>query len=585
MKKLLSLIIITSILISIGFDAHAQLKRKVLFLGNSYTDVNNLPQLIHDVAISAGDTLIYDKNAPGGYRLENHFNDVTSKAKIMAGGWDYVVLQGQSQEPITNSNAFLNAGIELYTLIKQYNTCAVTMPYVTWGRKNGDAGNCPFFPEVCTYQGMDSTLKRKYLYLGYFINGEVSPVSVVWNYLRNNHPSIELYDADESHPNAAGSYAAACCFYASIFKKDPTLITDNFGLSTTDANIIKNAAKVEVYNKLSTWDFKKLPSSNFNYYLGNVANEIFFSPTNSYIKQTYFWDFGDGTTSTDPFPLHAFTTNGTYAVSLTTTTCDLQGLHTNILDTIIQFCNHTPSIYNKHNWLCESDTLFTELADSYQWLVNGLPIPETKRYVANYMKYNRGGFAVISTKNGCSELSEQFNKSPDWSGYYFDALGDPCDGDTVAFAVLHIDGFLSGNENILWYKNDTLLAGMTNDDTLFISSAGKYACKVINPISNCPLDTTWYEIKYDCNSTGIKINKEDLNWTIYPNPASDNISLKFTNPPYKETLEIYNTIGNLVKSIKINSSTMNINISDLPEGVYFIRLKNKLNGGARFVKL
>lgn len=585
MKQILTFIIITSILISIGFDAHAQLKRKVLFLGNSYTDVNNLPQLIHDVAISAGDTLIYDKNAPGGYRLENHFNDLTSKAKIMAGGWDYVVLQGQSQEPVTYTNGFLTAGIELYTLIKQYNNCAVIMPYITWGRKNGDAGNCPFFPEVCTYQGMDSALKSKYLYLSKFINGEASPVSVVWNYLRKNHPSIELYDADESHPNAAGSYAAACCFYASIFKKDPTLITDNFGLSSTDANIIKNAAKEEVYNKLSTWDFKKNPASNFNYYLGSAANEIYFTPTKSEIKQNYSWDFGDGSTSTLPFPSHIYLSNGTYMVTLTTTNCDLQGMHTSVSDTVIQFCNHTPTIYTKNNWVCEHDTLWTELADTYQWLLHGKIIPETKQYLTDYKKYSNTGFAVLSTLNGCSELSQQFTKTPDWSGYYFDAIGDPCIGDTVAFAVLHINGFLSGNENILWYKNDTLLTSMTNEDTLLISSDGKYVCKIIDPTSNCPMDTTWTEIKYDCNSTGIKITKEDLHWTIYPNPANDNISLKFTNPPYKETLEIYTTFGNLVKSIKINASTMSINISDLPEGVYFVRVQGNSLRGMRFVKL
>lgn len=585
MKKILFFTIITSLLITIGLQANAQLKRKALFLGNSYTDVNNLPQLVHDVALSAGDTLIFDKNAPGGYRLSNHYNDVTSKAKIMAGGWEYVVLQGQSQEPITGNNEFLSSGIDLYQLIKQYNPCAITLPYMTWGRKNGNADLCPFFPEACTYQAMDSALKSKYLYLSNFINGEISPVSVVWNYLRKNHPNIELYWADESHPTEAGSYAAACCFYASIFKKDPTLITDNFGLSTTDANIIKNAAKTQVYDKLSTWDFKKLPKSNFNYFLGMGEKEIFFTPTKSEIKQSYFWDFGDGANSTLPFPSHTYASNGTYTVSLTTSNCYLTNAYTSFLDTTLQFCNHTPSIYTKHAWVCEIDTLWTQVADSYQWLLYGKPIPETKRYLTDYKKYSNSGFAVVSTLNGCSELSQQFTNSPEWSGYFFDVIGNPCIGDTVAFAVLHINGFLSGSENILWYKNDTLLTNMTNEDTLLITSSGNYVCKVVNPNSNCPLDTTWYEIKYDCNSTGINIIKNEIIWNIYPNPATDNVFVKFQNPPNKEILEIYNTYGNLIKSKKINSSTMNINISDLPNGVYYLRMKNNTQRSARFIKL
>lgn len=584
MKTLIKFILITTTLINIGLQANAQLKRKVLFLGNSYTDVNNLPLLVHDIALSAGDTLIFDKNAPGGYRLENHFNDVNSKNKIMAGGWDYVVVQGQSQEPITYSADFLFGGVNLHTLIKQYNPCAVTMPYMTWGRKNGDAANCPFFPVMCTYEGMDSSLRNQYLHLSSYMNGEVSPVSVVWNYLRKNYPTIELYQTDESHPSEAGSYAAACCFYASIFKKDPTLIAYNFGLNATDANIIKNAAKTQVYDKLTTWDFKKSPISNFSYSLGPGNNEILFSSTSQNIRQTYLWDFGDDSTSTLPFPTHSYALDGTYTATLTTTVCNLQGVFTSVSDTTFQFCSHTPTVYTTHTWVCENDTIWTQPADTYQWLSNGVLIPETKRYITDYYKYSLSGFSVISTINGCSELSQPFTKSPDWSGYYFDALGDPCKGDTVAFAVLHINGFLSGTENILWYKNDTLLTSMTNEDTLLISSSGKYTCKVINPISNCPLDTTWYEINYDCTIAGINTNRGELFWALYPNPAIDNIYINFYKPHFNEIIEIYTIYGNLIKSIVTTAGTMIINIADLPQGVYFVRIRGNSTRGLRFLK-
>src|SRR6187401_3263782 len=99
MKKFLPLILFS---IS-GFGLKAQLSYRVLFLGNSYTAVNNLPQIIHDVALSAGDTLIFDSNVPGGYQLVNHSNDTVSQNKIKAGNWNYVVIQGQSQEPIMAS--------------------------------------------------------------------------------------------------------------------------------------------------------------------------------------------------------------------------------------------------------------------------------------------------------------------------------------------------------------------------------------------------------------------------------------------------------------------------------------------------
>src|SRR5262245_3027863 len=83
----------------IGLLNAQPLKKKVLFLGNSYTTVNNLPQLIAGIATSTGDTLVFDSNAPGGYTLQGHFSNNLSIGKISAGNWDNVVLQEQSQRP------------------------------------------------------------------------------------------------------------------------------------------------------------------------------------------------------------------------------------------------------------------------------------------------------------------------------------------------------------------------------------------------------------------------------------------------------------------------------------------------------
>jgi PKD repeat protein len=565
-------------------DLNAQLK--VLFLGNSYTGVNNLPQLVHDVALSAGDTLIFDSNAPGGYTLMDHSIDLTSQSKIMAGGWNYVVIQGQSQEPVIATNQFNNGGSALYSQIRQYNTCAVIMPYMTWGRKNGDASTCPNYPLMCTYQKMDSTLKEQYLSLTAVINGEVSPVSVVWKYLRQNYPGINLYQSDDSHPSAEGSFAAACCFYTSLFKKDPTLITYNFGLNSTDASNIKNAVKTQVYDSLQFWNFKKLPISKFGYQIGSGNNQVIFSPSNQGTKQTYFWDFGDGTNTTTVNPVHSYTANGTYTVSLTTTNCDMQGTHSSFTDTIIQFCSHTPTISTSHPWLCQYDTLWTQPANAYQWYYYGVPLPVTTQYLPNYSQYNLTGFSVISTLNGCSELSQTFTQTAQWSGYYFDAMGDPCVGDTVRFAVLHINGFLSGSENILWYNNGTLLSSMTNQDTLLITGSGKYQCKVINPNTNCPLDTTISSLlEYNCGTITSLVEKDqELSWNIFPNPATETINISLTKFSAQNVIQIYNATGRIIKLVTPSGAITKLNISDLPPGLYYLRLKNNNDRTVKFIK-
>jgi hypothetical protein len=582
-KKNFPIVLFYTFFCATAFELKAQLSYKVLFLGNSYTAVNNLPQLVHDVALSAGDTLVFDYNAPGGYQLINHSIDLTTQGMIMAGDWNYVVLQGQSQEPIISYSDFINGAYSLYNLIKQYNPCAETMPYMTWGRKNGDASNCAGFPVMCTYEGMDSTLRDRYLYLTSSVNGEVSPVSVVWNYLRQYYPAIELYQADESHPSLAGSYAAACCFYTSIFKKDPASITFNSGLSAADASIIKDAVKAMVYDSLQSWDFKKLPVSDFRYQTGPGVNEVICNPVNVGIRQTYFWSFGDGDTSGSASPTHSYLTDGTFTLSLTTTNCDLQGLHTSFTDTVIQFCSHTPTVYTMHPWLCNEDTLWTDAADSYQWFLYGVPIPETNQYLPDYSRYGISGFSVSAELNGCTELSQLFTETAEWSGYYFDLIGDPCLGDTVAFAVLHING-LSGSENIRWYINDTLMTSMNDEDTLLITVQGKYDCKVINPTSSCPLDTTSYSIEYDCGLISVDEIKNNLSWTIFPNPVTESIFVEFAGQPVHETIQIYNATGYLLMSIPTSTQKMKINIAGFPQGLFYLRMKS-MPSAIKFIKL
>ncbi len=298
--------------------------QKVLFLGNSYTSVNNLPQMLKDAALSVNDTVIYDGNTPGGYTFQGHSTNATSLSKIMMGDWDYVVLQEQSQMPsFPDQQVALEVfpyAQKLDSIVNQYNPCAETVFYMTWGRKNGDASNCASWPPVCTYNGMDSLLNLRYQTMAQQNSAIVSPVGEVWNYVRTNHPEIELYQSDESHPSVAGTYLAACTFYATIFRKDPTLITFYSALSTVDAVKIQNAVKLKVFDSLMNWNIGQFDlNADFNF-LQISGNEYSFT-NNSTSPDTLSWDFGDGSTSIETNPNHQYSQPGVYEVTLTITHC------------------------------------------------------------------------------------------------------------------------------------------------------------------------------------------------------------------------------------------------------------------------
>lgn len=331
-------------LISIQF-LFAQESKNALFLGNSYTYYNNLPSLIQQAATSVGDTFTYDSNTPGGYRLKGHATNATSIAKIQAGNWDYVVLQDQSQFP-SFPDAQVAAEVypyatQLSDLIKQHNPCATTTFYMTWGRENGDAGNCGGWPPVCTYEGMDDLLRQRYQIMANDNNGITSPVGAVWRYLRTNHPTLDLYSGDGSHPSLTGSYAGAIAFYCSLFRKDPTLITFNSTLSIADATIIKDAVKTVVFNDFEEWNIGKYdPVASFTSV--NTNENYIFTNTSEY-GVTYSWDFGDGNSSTDENPNHSYINNGDYTITLTSTNCGRTSIATqNITISALSIADNEP---------------------------------------------------------------------------------------------------------------------------------------------------------------------------------------------------------------------------------------------------
>lgn len=250
MKRILLAIIVACC----GLMVNAQEQPNVLFIGNSYTDVNNLPGLIDSVAASAGHKYTYRSNTPGGCTFQQHCQN-ESMQLINQGGWDYVVLQEQSQLPSFPQSQVENQCFpfawELSRAIK--NAGGRPMFYMTWGRKDGDPQNAQYFPPLGTYEGMDSLLYERYMYMATTNEASVCPVGRVWRYIRENHSEIELYASDGSHPSMAGSYAAACAFFAMIFNDDPLNITFTGNVEPEHARTIRQVAHDIVYNNYGMW--------------------------------------------------------------------------------------------------------------------------------------------------------------------------------------------------------------------------------------------------------------------------------------------------------------------------------------------
>jgi hypothetical protein len=290
---------INILLIFILFVANfrAQDTLRALFIGNSYTAVNNLPEMLSQLSTSLGDVLIYDSNTPGGQTFQNHAANMVNYQKMAAQSWDYIVLQGQSQEP-SFPTAQVNSQTLPYALLladsaKSIQPCAQVNFFMTWGRQNGD----PQWDSINTFDKMNLRLRNAYLRIADSANAAVSPVGIAWKYLRDHHPNINLYQQDGSHPSTEGSYLAACVFYSSFFHKVSMGSTYNPGIDPNTAELIQNVASSIVLDSLFTWQLIH-PDSTLQLTTtveGSLGSNLMNFSANANQEALFTWFFPDGT--------------------------------------------------------------------------------------------------------------------------------------------------------------------------------------------------------------------------------------------------------------------------------------------------
>ena len=332
-KQLLFLLLIFSISFSFAQE------KKVLFIGNSYTYVNELPNLFADVANSLGDAVFVDSATGGGMRLMDHASSTATINKIQTQEWDYVIIQAQSQEP-SWSLAQLEDQVFPYaetlnTIIKENHSCTETVFFMTWGRKNGDASNCEEWPAVCTFEGMQERLMAGYMTMAEQNNATCAPIGLTWQTCREDTAGsgIELYSGDGSHPSIYGSYLSACSFYATLFHK--SLYGANYPAELTEleATLLQEFASETVLSKDYNYMFNDTEiGTDFNlnwrswYENGNMPIASFSSEiadfevtfTDQSINATgVLWAFGDGETSSETNPSHVYFEGELYTVTQT----------------------------------------------------------------------------------------------------------------------------------------------------------------------------------------------------------------------------------------------------------------------------
>ena len=250
-------------IITLFKTSFSQEEIKILWLGNSYTFVNNLPGMVSELSLGTDRIITSESICPGGCTLFQHVESEASLKAIKKGNWDYVVLQEQSQLPSIDyyrHNVMKPAYQTLYDTIMQYNPEATVVGYMTWGRQHGGQ-QCENFGQgtYCSadfvdFNHMQDTMSVAYCENAYATDSYVAPVGDAWKESLNAYPEIILHGPDESHPTYEGSYLAACVFHAVFWKESPIDTYHNDMINEETANLLQNIASETVFNNLKKWN-------------------------------------------------------------------------------------------------------------------------------------------------------------------------------------------------------------------------------------------------------------------------------------------------------------------------------------------
>lgn len=334
--------------------------------------------------------------------------------------------------------------------------------------------------------------------------------------------------------------------------------TNGVGSNTTCSNVV-----------ISTYI---APVAAFNYSGDPTAT---FTDLTTGGPDSWFWDFGDGLTSTLQNPVHVYTENGTYNVCLTSTNavgsntyCEsiiIDGyaaptvLFTFSGDPLVAFTDLTSN--DPTSWVWDfDDGLFSTLQNpTHNFIASGT-------YTVCLSVVGPGG-----SDEGCQDVIITGGAAAPVVDFSYVATI----GNTISFTDLSTN---SPND-WAWDFGDATFSGLQNPSHTY-ATVGNY--EVCLTAGNAVGDNTTCKFV----SVGNTINNlqiEELN--IYPNPATSTITIEIENSN-DYTLNIYNSIGQLmpVESTLFNTNII-IPVNSLAAGNYVVKIisADKIYVG-RFIK-
>lgn len=175
---------------------------KVLFIGNSHTFYNDMPQIFKNICDEKGKDVEVAMQAFGGKTYGWHYGQMTElRFALMYGGFDYIIMQQAAHSPCPAKEETLADGGKIIELARKCGVTPIqTMPWAEKRDPDHQKGMYDIYNTLSEMYGV------KLAYAGN-----------VFEDVFYNHPEIDMYWKDGEHASPYGSYTIAMSVYAAIF--------------------------------------------------------------------------------------------------------------------------------------------------------------------------------------------------------------------------------------------------------------------------------------------------------------------------------------------------------------------------------
>ena len=261
--------------------------KKILFIGNSLTYYNSMPQTLQKIFDEQKVNIRVDQQTFGGAMLCEHAWYVVGKdfqrhrakigeisngvKKILSQKWDYIVLQDAGSNVLNTKYVELSLEpslIFLDSIIKSINAkcllfedytgqiypkqiCISNIALNSYLAKNPNlsfSNHNDIEGDFCSIKIQNSNdeyalINVEYERMSKKLHSDLVKVGYAFQTFKTQNPLIPIYQSSsDDHPSSQGSYLIACLFFKKITGKSLKNIRYRAGLNSREAKIIRQFA-------------------------------------------------------------------------------------------------------------------------------------------------------------------------------------------------------------------------------------------------------------------------------------------------------------------------------------------------------